>query len=134
MVLRRYVEYINSSTRSAEEITALFGKAVRLANSLLRPCTESPVPCHAEMMRYLIEVYPFFNDVEGGLVVAVTCSVRLNGLVCDFIIEAMSNTESQTLAATVDLLKQDTKSNFVMKLALGTSLHSYVFRPPLTGP
>jgi len=66
MVLRRYVEYVNTSMTPAEEITALFGKAVRLANSLLRPCTESPVPCHAEMTRYLVEVYPFLDDVEGG--------------------------------------------------------------------
>jgi len=62
-----------------------------------------------------------------GLVELVDCSVRLNGLVCDLIIEAMSNTESQILATTVDLLKQDSRSNFVMKLSLGTSPHSYVF-------
>ena len=37
--------------------------------------------------------------------------------------------ESQILTATVGLIIQDTRSNFVMKLALGSS-HSYVFRPP----
>ena len=56
--------------------------------------------------------------------------MRLNGLVLDSILEAISNTESQILAATVDLIVQDTRSNFVMKLALGSSPHSYVFRPP----
>lgn len=54
--------------------------------------------------------------------------MRLNGLVLDLILEAISNTESQTLAATVELIKQDPRSNFVMKLALGSSPHSYVFR------
>lgn len=65
MVLRRYVERVNSSTMPPEEIAALFGKPVRLANFLLRPCTESPGPCHAEILRCLVEVYPCINDVEG---------------------------------------------------------------------
>lgn len=65
MVLRRYVEHINSSTMPPEEVAALFGKPVRLLNLLLRPCTESPVPCHAEVIRYLVEAYPSINDVEG---------------------------------------------------------------------
>jgi len=56
--------------------------------------------------------------------------VRLNGLVLDLILEIISNTEGQILAATVDLIIQDTRSNFVMKLALGSSPPSYVFRPP----
>lgn len=55
--------------------------------------------------------------------------MRFNGLVLDLILEAMSNTENQILAATVDLIKLDTRSNFVMKLALGSPPHSYVFRP-----
>jgi hypothetical protein len=53
--------------------------------------------------------------------------VRLNGLVLDLILEAISNAESQILAATADLIIQDTRSNFVMKLALGSSPHCYVF-------
>jgi len=44
--------------------------------------------------------------------------VRLNGLVLDLILDAISNAGSQLLAATVDLIKQDARSNFVMKLAL----------------
>jgi len=66
MVLGRYLEYANSSTLPAEDITVLFGKPLRLANLLLRSYTESPVPSHAEMMRCLVEVYPSINDVEGG--------------------------------------------------------------------
>ena len=56
--------------------------------------------------------------------------MRLNGLVLDLILETISNMEGQILTATVDLIIQDTRSNFVMKLALGSSPHSYVFRPP----
>ena len=67
MLLRRYLERINSSTMPAEDITELFRKPVMLANSLLRPCTESPVPCHAEMIRCLVEAYPFLDDVEGKI-------------------------------------------------------------------
>ena len=66
MVLGRYLEYINSSTVSAEDIAELFGKPVRLANLLLRPYVGSPVPCHAEMIRCLVEAYPSINDVEGS--------------------------------------------------------------------
>ena len=66
MVLRRYLEHVNSSATPDEEITGLFGRPVRLANLLLRPYAESPVPCHAEIIRCLVEAYPFINDVEGG--------------------------------------------------------------------
>jgi len=45
--------------------------------------------------------------------------VQLKGLVLDMIIAAASNAEGQILAATVNLIKQDARSNFVMKLALG---------------
>jgi hypothetical protein len=65
MVLRRYVEQVNSSTMLPEEAVTLFGKPVRLANLLLRPCTESPAPCHTEIIRCLVEAYPCINDVEG---------------------------------------------------------------------
>jgi len=65
MVLRRYIEHVNSSTMPPEEVTTLFGKPVRLASLLLRPCTESPVPCHMEIIRCLVEAYPCINDVEG---------------------------------------------------------------------
>ena len=64
MVLGRHLEYVNSSTVPAGDITVLFGKPVRLANLLLRPCAESPVPSHAEMIRYLVEAYPSIDDVE----------------------------------------------------------------------
>jgi hypothetical protein len=58
-----------------------------------------------------------------GLVVRITYLVSLSGLVLDLIIEAISNTENQILAAIVDsMVKQDTKSNFFMKLVLGWSL------------
>jgi hypothetical protein len=49
----------------AEEITALFGKPLRLVNLLLRPCAESPILCHAEILRCLVEAYPSIDDVEG---------------------------------------------------------------------
>jgi len=65
MLLKRYLEDINSSMMIAEEITSIFGKLVRLGNLLLRPCTESPVPYHAGIVRCLVETYPFINDVEG---------------------------------------------------------------------
>ena len=42
-----------------------------------------------------------------------------NRLVLDLIIQTISNTEYQVLAAAVDLITQDTRSNFFMKLALG---------------
>lgn len=122
MVLRRYVEHVNSSTMPAEEITALFRRPVRLANLLLRPCSESPVPCHMEIGRSLVEAYPVIDDVEGRsrCVAPKTCLARLSDKsVLDLIIEVISNTESQNLAAMVDLIKQDARSNFVMKLALG---------------
>ena len=45
--------------------------------------------------------------------------MRLKGLVLDMIIETISNAEGQILTATVNLIKQDMRSNFVMKLALG---------------
>jgi len=64
MVLGRYLEYVNSSTVPAEDTTVLFGKPVKLANLLLRPYGESPVPSHAEMIRCLVEAYPFIDDVE----------------------------------------------------------------------
>lgn len=65
MVMRRYLEYVNSSTVPAEDITGLFGNAMRLANLLLQPYAESPVPYHAEVIRCLVEAYPFIYDVEG---------------------------------------------------------------------
>ena len=43
----------------------------------------------------------------------------LTRLVLDLILEVISNLDGQKLAATVDLIIQDIKSNFVMKLALG---------------
>lgn len=58
-------------------------------------------------------------------VVRITYLVSLNGLVLDLIIDAISNTENQILAAIVDsVVKQDAKSNFFMKLVLGWSLLS----------
>ena len=54
--------------------------------------------------------------------------MRLNGLVLDLILEAISNVESQILAATVGLVIQDSRSNFVMKLALSLFPHFYVLR------
>ena len=122
MVLKRYVEHVKFSTVPVKEITELFRSPVRLANLLLRPVSESPVPCHMEMRRCLVEAYPFIDDVEGmSLGIApVGCLVRLNSaLVLDLIIEAVSNTGSGVLATTVDLITQDSRSNFVMKLALG---------------
>lgn len=65
MVLRRYVEHVNSSTILAKGIAELFRRPVRLANLLLRSSSESPVPCHTEMRKYLVEAYPFIDDVEG---------------------------------------------------------------------
>lgn len=65
MVLRRYIEHANSSTIPSEEIAALFGKPIRLANFLLRSCTESPAPCHADIVQCLVEAYPCIDDVEG---------------------------------------------------------------------
>jgi len=65
MVFRRYIEHVNSSAMPPEEVTMLFGKPVRLANLLLRPCAESPAPCHTEIVRCLVEAYPCINDVEG---------------------------------------------------------------------
>ena len=122
MVLKRYLEHVNSSTTPAEDITGLFIKPVRLANLLLKPYAGPPIPCHPEMMRCLVEVYPFIGDVEG---VCASWKAHLtgltDGLVLDLIIDAVSNTEGQILAATVDLIKQDGRSNFVMKLALGSS-------------
>ena len=56
--------------------------------------------------------------------------MRLNGLVLDLILEAISNAESQILEATVGSVIQDSRSNFVMKLALSSSPHFYVLRPP----
>lgn len=67
MVLRRYVEHASSSTVPTKEITELFRRPVRLANLLLRPHYESPVPCHTEMNKYLVEAYAFIDDVEGRL-------------------------------------------------------------------
>lgn len=119
-VLKQYVKHVNSSTMLAKEITELFRSPVRLANLLLG--SESPVPCHTEMTRYLVEAYPFIDDVEGrSLCITRTgCLVRLNSrLVHDFIVEVISNTEGQVLAGTVSLITQDMRSNFVMKLALG---------------
>ena len=75
-----------------------------------------------EMRRFLVEAYPFIDDVEGRShrIAPMGCLVWLNkGIVLDLIIEATSNTESQMLAATVDLITQDASSNFVMKLGLG---------------
>lgn len=66
MLLKRYIELINVSTMVAQEITELFRRPVRLANLLLRLCPESPVPCHTEMRRCLVEAYAFIDDVEGG--------------------------------------------------------------------
>lgn len=121
MVLRRYIEHINSSTIPAEEVTALFAKPIRLANLLLRPWTEPPVPGHEGIIRCLVETYLFINDVEGEGVSAemINFPMGLTRLVLDLILEAISNTDSQILAATVDLIIQDIKSNFVMRLALG---------------
>ena len=121
MVLRRYIEHINSSTIPAEEVTTLFAKPIRLANLLLRPCTESPIPGHEGIIRCLVETYSFINDVEGeGVSVEmINFSMGLTRLVLDLILEVISNTDSQILAATVDLIIQDIKSNFVMRLALG---------------
>jgi len=68
MVLARYLEYVNSSTVPAEDIVVLFGKPVRLANLLLRPYAESPVPSHAEMIRCLVEAYPSIDDVESKVI------------------------------------------------------------------
>ena len=42
-----------------------------------------------------------------------------NELVLDLIIEAVSGTENEILAATMDSITQDARSNFVMKLSLG---------------
>lgn len=121
MVLRRYIEHVNSSTIPAEDVTALFAKPIRLANLLLRPCTESPVQGHEEIIRCLVETYPFINDVEGGgvSVEMIIFSMGLTGLVLDLILDVISNSDGQILAATVDLIIQDIKSSFVMKLALG---------------
>lgn len=66
MVLKRYIEHIDSSTIPPEDITRLVRKPVRLANLLLKPYAEPPAPCHAEMIRCLVEVYPSIDDVEGG--------------------------------------------------------------------
>ena len=50
----------------------------------------------------------------------MACLMLLNkGLVLDLIIEVTSNTENSMLAAIVDTITQDTRSNFVMKLTLG---------------
>ncbi|KAF9786112.1 hypothetical protein BJ322DRAFT_1210647 [Thelephora terrestris] len=121
MTLRRYVELINVSTMLAQEITELFRRPVTLANRLLRFCCESPVPCHTEMKRCLVEAYPFIDDVEGGSLCTVSMSCLMlpnKGLVLDLIVEVISNTENRMLAAILDTITQDTRSNFVMKLAL----------------
>lgn len=123
MLLRQYVEHVNFSAALAKEITELFRSPVRLVNLLLRPSSESPVPCHTEMRRCLVEAYPYIDDVEGGsfFMAPVGCFAWLNnGAVLDLILEVLSNTESQMpMAATVDLITRDSRSNFVMKVALG---------------
>ena len=67
MVLRRYVEHAGLSAVPTKEITGLFRRPIRLANLLLRLRYESPVPCHTEMNKYLVEAYAFIDDVEGRL-------------------------------------------------------------------
>jgi hypothetical protein len=122
MVLRRYIDHVNFSNTPTKEIAELLRSPVRLANLLLRPCFESPVPCHTEMRRYLVEAYPVMDDVEGRSLrfALMGCLVQLNkGLVLDLIIEAISNTESQMLSGAVDLITQDARSNFFMKLGSG---------------
>lgn len=121
-MLRRYVGGVGMSTMQASEITELFRRPVRLANLLLRPCSESPVPCHTEMRRYLVEAYPFIDDVEGRLhrMALMFCTVWLNnGLVLDLVIEVISNADDQMLVASVGLITQDARSDFVMKLGSG---------------
>lgn len=66
MVLRRYIEHVNSSTISTEDVRTLFAKPIRLVNLLLRPWTESSAPGHEGIIRCLVETYPFIDDVEGG--------------------------------------------------------------------
>jgi hypothetical protein len=121
-VLRCYVEHLSRSTMLTKEVTGLLKRPIRLANLLLRSFSESAAPCQTEMSKYLVEAYPFIDDVEGGsfCIRPVACLILFDdGLVLDLITEVISNVESQMLKEIVDLITQDARSNFVIKLGLG---------------